>query len=79
MRWLETAAAEASRRTEQLFRCLHSSAPLDVRTGQDGTEFASFNHFNKIPLMISCMNAGSISCYALSLQQVWLPNVTSAT
>lgn len=32
MRWLETAAAEAGRRTEHLFSCLQGAAPLEVST-----------------------------------------------
>lgn len=31
IRWLEAAAQDATRRTEQLYRALQQSAPLDVR------------------------------------------------
>lgn len=30
MRWLEQAAADAARRTQQLFKCLQNTAPLEV-------------------------------------------------
>lgn len=30
MRWLEQAAADAARRTQQLYRCLQNAAPLEV-------------------------------------------------
>jgi hypothetical protein len=30
MRWLEQAAGDAARRTQQLYRCLQASAPLEV-------------------------------------------------
>lgn len=32
IRWLEQAAADAARRTQQLYRCLQNAAPLEVRT-----------------------------------------------
>lgn len=31
MHWLEQAAADAARRTQQLYRCLQNAAPLEVR------------------------------------------------
>jgi hypothetical protein len=31
IRWLEQAAADAARRTQQLYRCLQGTAPLEVR------------------------------------------------
>jgi centrosomal protein CEP290 len=31
IRWLEQAAADAARRTQQLYRCLQGAAPLEVR------------------------------------------------
>lgn len=31
MRWLEQAASDAARRTQQLYRCLQNTAPLEVR------------------------------------------------
>lgn len=33
MRWLEQAAADAARRTQQLYRCLQNAAPLEVGVG----------------------------------------------
>lgn len=30
MRWLEQAASDAARRTQQLYRCLQNAAPLEV-------------------------------------------------
>jgi hypothetical protein len=33
MRWLEQAASDAARRTQQLYRCLQNAAPLEVSGG----------------------------------------------
>lgn len=77
MRWLEQAAADAARRTQQLYRCLQNAAPLEVcvtlaRAKQQSAVLLSivvllsiFAHLLFLRSLCLCKNVG-LRCCALT-------------